>query len=79
MTRPRVASGNAPGWSWRRSSAGRVDQPWPDGLPAHVGGLCQHGWHHNCPQAPLTLAGPGQCACPCHQATQQMHLDLDPR
>lgn len=31
-------------------------------------GLCESGWHSDCPQAPLECpAGWSQCACPCHQ------------
>lgn len=62
-------SKHAPGWSWRKDFAGNIAQPWPSDHPAQVGGLCESGWHGDCPQAPLTAAvRSGQCACPCHAA-----------
>ena len=63
-------SGHAPGWKFRKDFAGRVSQPWGrTGLPQHVGGICQEGWHTDCPQKPGPAAGePGTCGCPCHQA-----------
>lgn len=67
--------GHAAGWKWRQDSAGRVERPWAwseinggEDLPPHVNGICELGWHTDCPQAPLTSpAGAGQCSCPCHQ------------
>ncbi len=66
-------TGHAPGWKWRMDTAGRIERPWawsqinggPD-LPAHVNGLCEQGWHTDCPQAPLLVAVDGCCTCPCH-------------
>lgn len=58
--------GHAPGWHARRDTAGQVDRPWGD-RPAALGGLCEAGWHTDCPQAPVDVAGPGRCLCPCHQ------------
>lgn len=61
--------GHAPGWKWRSSSAGQIERPWD--LDPHVSGICERGWHTDCPQAPLNAAaGCGQCACPCHQLCQ---------
>lgn len=57
---------HAPGWKWRQDTAGRLERPWPADLPAHVSGLCQSGWHADCPQAPLIVAVDGCCACSCH-------------
>lgn len=62
---------HAPGWKWRQESAGAVDVPWQIDLPAHVNGLCESGWHTDCPQAPLAdPTGNGQCACLCHITCQ---------
>ena len=66
--------GHAPGWSWRKHAAGATERPWawsqingtPD-LPPHIGGLCESGWHGDCPQAPLLVVVDGCCACPCHR------------
>jgi hypothetical protein len=61
--------GHAPGWKWRKDVAGSLTHPWAFDLPAHAGGLCELGWHTDCPQRLLTTeAGAGQCSCPCHQA-----------
>lgn len=63
-----LASGHAPGWKWRKADAGQVEQPWSKDLPPHVDGLHEHGWHDDCPQAPLEQeAGPGQCSHPWHR------------
>lgn len=70
---------HAPGWRWRKDLAGRVRRPWAwsqinghgHDLPQHIGGLCEKGWHHDCPQAPGPHDGePGTCSCPCHQTGQ---------
>ncbi|WP_169701912.1 hypothetical protein [Janibacter terrae] len=65
-TQAPLLPGHAPGWSSRKGTAGAVEQPWDADLPARVYGLCESGWHHDCPQAPLLVAVPGCCACPCH-------------
>lgn len=74
---------HAPGWDYRKPSAGRTARPWawsqinghPD-LPQHIDGLCQSGFHGDCPQAPGPAPGePGTCGCPCHH-TGQTVLDL---
>lgn len=60
--------GHAPGWKWRKRHAGQTERPWPTDLAPHVNGLCELGWHTDCPQQPLlTTASAGQCSCPCHQ------------
>lgn len=78
--------GHAPGWSGRRDDAGRIDHPWIGmrGCTIHVqdvdpfpfvGGVCQDGWHTDCPQAPFVTGHqpeqcdgrhPTRCLCPCH-------------
>lgn len=69
--------GHAPGWSWRREHAGQLARPWPVDLPSRVSGLCEKGWHGDCPQAPLPDAGPfGECSCSCHRL-QPALFDLD--
>ncbi len=67
--------GHAPGWGSRMDLAGQEEQPWAwsrvnggEDLPAGLGGLCEKGWHNDCPQAPLIVAVAGCCSCPCHQS-----------
>lgn len=72
MTMAPQRPGHAPGWSWRKGAVGMIAQPWK--IPAHLGGICESGWHLDCPQAPLpALGGHGTCLCECHLAGQ---LDL---
>ena len=75
-------AGHALGWSWRKQTAGRVARPWAwseinggQDVPAHTNGLCEQGWHHDCPQAPFPPAGAaGTCSCACHQPGQGVLL-----
>lgn len=68
--------GHAPGWRWRKPYAGQMPHAWGD-LPQRVGGLCEKGWHSDCPQSPGVEPGePGTCGCPCHLDGQQL-LPLD--
>lgn len=68
---------HAPGWSWRKPNAGQVRNPWAFDMPAHLGGLCEKGFHDDCPQAPRpTLGETGTCSCGCHQQiTGQSNID----
>lgn len=78
--------GHAPGWKWRKEHAGQVERPWAwsqinggEDVPAHVGGLCESGWHIDCPQAPLQQpAGAGQCSCPCHYTREDRPMTYLP-
>lgn len=68
--------GHAPGWKWRKDFAGRLATPW--GIPAHLGGICELGWHGDCPQAPNPPAGGfGTCSCECHQQGPLTLFGLD--
>lgn len=62
-------SKHAPGWSWRKGTAGQLEHAFDPSLGPSQGGLCWYGWHNDCPQRPLAdAAGMGQCSCPCHHA-----------
>lgn len=44
-----------------------VPGPHTSWVPPFVGGLCESGWHGDCPQAPLDQPATScQCSCPCH-------------
>lgn len=61
-------------YGWVRGDDAFVDEPFPNAgqycgwVPAFINGLCESGWHGDCPQAPLDQPATScQCACPCHQ------------